>query len=231
MHSLVFALLMAACSLASAFEWEVGLGRSYATAHNDGVWYQQAFPHSMDLSSTALKIGATGQWNRNLRWHLDAVHLGRYSSDGWATPHDDNYNANSPTGCNGHCLPLVRFTGSGTVGGFAATVEAHTAGLWKLGVEGGPFVYRSSWKMRVPGWYPSVMGDAGQFEAVAPPRDLNFGGSAWKVGAVAGLTVGRGPWTLSLRRYMSSAALNMDEGEWPPIWRHHTVLMLNYRFD
>lgn len=216
---------------ASAFQWEVGAGKSFASAQGDGVWYQQAFPHALDLREAAFKVGITGEVNRHLRWHLDAVHLGRFSSDGMATPHDDNYSPSSANGCNGACLPLVRFTGSGTVGGLAATLEAHTRGPWKLGVEAGPFLYRSSWKMRVPGWYPSQQSKSGHFEAVASPRNLDFGAAEWKVGGVVGLTFGRGPWTLSMRRYLSGASLEMGEGEWTPIWRSHTVLMVNRRFD
>lgn len=229
MKCLAFLLALLAPS-AHSVEWELGLGQSYATAQRDGEWYQKAFPHSLKLKSTAVKIGLTDAVTKNLRWHLDAVHLGRYDSDSLATPHDGNYDAGSPSGCNGACLPLVRYTGSGTVGGIAATLEAHTRGPWKLGVEGGPFLYRASWHMRVPQWYASEQ-KGGEFKATSSPRNLDFRATEWKVGGVLGLTAGKGPWTLSLRHYMSGAAMEqMDGNEWPAIWRSHTVLMLNHRY-
>jgi hypothetical protein len=230
-RTLVATLAVAIAPAASAIQWEIGAGQSFAKEHGDGVWYQTRFPHKLDLRSAAFKIGATGEFGPSLRWHVDAVHLGRYGSDAFATPHDDNYSKVSHTGCNGACLPLVRYTGEGTVGGFAATLEAHTTGTWKLGAEVGPFLYRASWKMRVPGWYPSALSSGGEFTPSAAPMNLDIDRSHWKVGGVVGVTVGHGSWNLSLRQYLDGAGFDIGSDPWPPIWKRHTVLMLNYRFD
>ncbi len=209
---------------AGAAQLEVGIGLAQANTRGDGTWYQQRFPHSLGLRSPALMIGATGNVLPGLSWHADGVYLGRYTVDSLDTPNDANYSAASPTGCNGACLPLAHYHGSGEAYGLAATLEAHTRGAWQLGIEAGPLVYERSWSISVPDWYPSVETSPGVFQAGAtsPINTIDRGVS---LGYVVGLSVEHSGLGLRLRYYDDGAGFPRGGDAWPPIWRGQFVLM------
>lgn len=224
--------IVACSSVAAAPRIEVGAGISQAAIHDDGVWYQKAFPHKLNTRSPTLLLGLTDDWNSRWRWHLDVVYLGRNSVDSWDTPNDENYNPRQPTGCNGVCLPLVNYKGSGSVAGIAATAEMHTSGTTQVGVEAGPFLYYASWKLQVPGWYPSVQTAPGIFQQSDAPTNLAYNDKHIALGWVVGLRAQRGPWSLSYRLYADKQGFKGHGSDpWPPIWEYHHTVMVVYTFN
>ena len=214
---------------AHAAQLELGVGIAHSRDHGDGTWYQSAFPHTLTLTSPLLQIGVVGDAAPWLRWHVDAVYLGRYAVDSLDTPNDANYNPHSPTGCNGKCLPLTRYIGSGSVWGIAATLEAHTQGAWQWGIEAGPLLYHRTWSLSVPDWYPSTQMADGTFQPgkVTP---ISTSDAGWTVGGVVGLSVRRKDLGVSLRYYSDGKGFPRGSDAWPPLWQGQTVLMLTYAF-
>ncbi|WP_296661913.1 hypothetical protein [Paraburkholderia sp.] len=104
------------------------------------------------MTALAVEAGFTGDlcqadhWG--ISWHADYAWLGTIHTQAMATPEDANYNPITK-GCNGKCLPLANYLGSGHDTGVMLTLEPHYdyAG-WRFGVEGGPYIHRSI--------YPSV---------------------------------------------------------------------------
>jgi len=205
---------------------EVGLGISRPTLHEDGIWWQSPFPHHIESNPLAFLLGLTGDLGPRTTWHVDAVSLGGIKSDAQAVPNDANFNPSSPTGCNGACLPLARYVGSGKVYGVAATLELHITGEWQFGVEGGPFVYHSSWNISVPNWYLAVQTVSGTF-VTFPVSPVDAHQNQWAFGGVAGASLRYQNLTLSLREYLDGKD---STGAGPPLWKRHTVLMLKYTF-
>lgn len=229
MKSTCVAILLLAATAAQAQRLEVGVGSSIAVIHGDGVWYQRAFPHDLDTRAPAFKVGLTGDISPRLSWHLDAVHLGRNSVNSRSTPHDENYIKG--VGYNGTALPLANYIGTGKVYGFAATLEAHTTGDTQYGVEAGPFIYRSKWRMSVPDWYPAQQTGPSTFVAAGPVAPVWADQAQWALGGVVGLTARKGPVGLSLRVYLDGKGFKGHGSDpWPPIWKRHIVLMATYRF-
>ena len=230
---LAYALLMefALCAgIAHAASLEVGAGVAQAQTNGDGTWYQQAFPHAMELRAPVFLVGVTGDISTHVRWHADAVDLGSYSVNSWDTPNDGNYAPG--VGYRGNALPLTNYIGSGHVWGFAATLEAHTAGSWQFGIEGGPFLYHATWAMRVPDWYPSEEVATRLFRQSGPVHPVDFSQSQWALGAVVGASVRHGAWTLSIRRYFDGHGFSGHGADaWPPLWNSQTAVMVDYTFD
>ncbi len=228
--------LLAAAIMLSAFlpahaatQPEIGIGITHSVAQPDGVWYQQRFSHTLKLDSPAFMLGARGDVLPWLAWHADAVWLGRFTSNSQDTPNDANYSASSSTGCNGQCLPMANYIGSGTVYGVAATLEAHTQGAWQVGVEAGPFLYRHSWTMSVPNWYSSTQTGPSTFQAgAASPVHTSDVGTG--LGYVAGAWVRRGNTALNVRYYADGLGFPRSGDAWPPIWRFQWVVMLVQAF-
>ena len=199
---------------------EIGTGIAHASTNGNGTWYQEGFAHTLDLTQPAFEVGLTGRITPHMAWHVDAVSLGRYASNSLDVLPDANYSPTSPTHCNGPCNPLANFIGSGRVYGVQALLSRHTAGAWRVGVEGGPFLYHETWRLDVPNWYAP---DGTYY-------DIQTYGSQWAWGAVVGATVAHGPWSLALRYYTDGKGFNGHVGNWPPLWSGQTVVMIGYRF-
>lgn len=211
---------------------EIGAGASYAQTFQDGIWYQEGFPHTLNLRSPIFLIGVTDAITPNLRWHVNWVHLGRYGMTALATSHDNHYNPTNSTHCNGPCLPLLHFAGSGTVSGIAATLEAHTTGQWQFGVEAGPFLYRESWTVQIPDWYPVTQISPAEFVQSGPIQPVYSSQVQWVLGGVLGFSARQGNWTFSFRRYFDSKGFpGHGDDRWPPLWKNHTAAMVTYTFD
>ncbi len=205
---------------AHAAQLEIGAGIAHAQTNGNGTWYQEGFPHTLQLTQPAVELGVTGRFTQHMAWHVDAVSLGRYASNSEDVLPDANYSPTSPTHCNGPCNPLANFIGSGRVYGVQALLSRYTGGAWRFGVEGGPFLYHETWRMDVPNWYAS---DGTHY-------DIQTYGSQWTLGAVVGATVQHGAWTLALRHYADSKGFSGHVGNWPPLWSGQTVAVLSYRF-
>ncbi len=216
-------LILAAVLLAGsahAAQFEIGAGLAHATTQGNGTWYQDGFQHTLKLNQPFVEIGVTGAITPHMDWHVDAVSLGRYASNSEDTPRDPNYSGVGPTYCNGPCDTLANYIGSGSVYGVQALIARHTGGSWQLGIEGGPLLYHETWQMDVPNWYTPQ----------GVPYSIATDGARWAVGAVVGITLSHGPWSLALRYYDDGAdvAHTGGSGTWPPLWSGQTVAMLGY---
>jgi len=218
---------------------EVGAGVARSTTQGDGIWYQAGLPHTLKLRSPAFLIGVTGDLTPSVAWHVDAVYLGSYSVDSWDTAADADYSPATHQ-CLRNCSNLAHFQGKGRVYGVAATLEAHTQGKWQVGIQAGPFLYRSSWSVQVPNYFAAAGWPADTTpEQVAPwgwmPGGLQRSKAGWRVGSVIGLTLRHDRMALSLARYNDGKGWPMKYSDgtvdgWPPLWKGQTVLMLTYKF-
>jgi hypothetical protein len=189
----------------------------------DNLWYQEAFEHKLELTAPAVKVGLTGdlvtrpKWG--IAWHADYVWLATVHTQAMATPSDPNYDVHTHQ-CIGPCWPLANFLGSGHDAGFALTVEPYyNVGQWRVGVEVGPYIHRSAWSVDVIGWRPAPD---------AAPSNIHVDNKGqWVLGATAGLSVSRGPFSIEYQYFYNPAPRSEPT---PPIWHGAHVLMAKYRF-
>jgi hypothetical protein len=225
--SVAFALLLASMA-AHAVDVEVGVGAARAIPQENGTWYQEGFPHSLNLRSPVFLLGVTDDLTPNVAWHVNAVSLGSYSVDSWDTPNDANY---SGSGYRGNALPLAHYIGSGSVYGIAATLHAHTQGEWQFGVQAGPFIYHSTWSVAVPNWYPSAEVSPGVFAQTGPISPINVSQSQWSTRHMVGLTLRHGQFSAALAYYSDKHGFKgHGDDPWPPLWKGQYVLMILYSF-
>jgi hypothetical protein len=134
---------------------EVGLGYASAQPYPTGTWYQEGLPYTLNTKSKTWMIGVTDDINQNLRWHVDYVNLGHYSSDAIATT-DPDYNPSLSPPCNASpCVAQTRFIGSGTTNGVKATLEYHTKGDIEWGFSAGVFAFKPIWNETLYNWTDS----------------------------------------------------------------------------
>ena len=216
------ACIVLAIRTSDAAQVEIGAGMAHAQTQGNGTWYQEGFAHTLRLNQPVALIGLTGRLTQHMDWHLDAVSLGRYSSDSQDVLPDANYSPTSPTHCNGPCNPFAHYIGNGQIWGVQALLARHTSGAWQLGVAGGPFVYHETWALSVPNWY----------EPTAPSGthyNIETRQAKWALGAAFALTMTHDHWTAALTYYTDGAGFPGHAGPWPPLWSGQTALTLNYR--
>lgn len=137
-------------STAKADQWTVLGGFSKFQVHDDGVWYQEAFPYNFKLTppSVGLRYDSDG-------WTVGYMNLGKVTSYAKAValdgryPGDGGYNSATKS-CNGECWPLSTWYGKGDVQGiFFGLTKPVTP---EVTIEGGVYIYRPTWQMHVPDW-------------------------------------------------------------------------------
>ncbi len=231
---LLAALLLAASAPACArVQLEIGAGISHAGIRSNGTWYQQGLPHTLKTDAPAVEIDLRWSLQPDLDLITGVVDLGRYSSDSQDVPNDAAYLAHVR-------LPLAHYVGSGRLWGWQALIERRWGERWQIGIQAGPFLYRESWRMSVPNWYPSdpvgvrtwyaPRATAGGY-SIGPVMPIRTSDQRWAIGAVVGVTLShRGsPWALSLRYVRDGAKFSGHPGGWPPLWKSHAVLMIERR--
>ncbi len=143
--------------IAHAASLELGIGVSQMIHTRNTVWWQRGFPHTLSGRQPFIEIGLRGRmlthgaWRA--AWHVDAVSLGHFGVNSEDTPRDSNYSGVPPTYCNGPCLPLANYIGSGRIYGVQALASLRFGGAWHVGIEAGPLLYWESWRLDVPNWY------------------------------------------------------------------------------
>ncbi|MFS2103552.1 hypothetical protein [Ralstonia sp. Ralssp135] len=202
---------------------EAGVGGAAYSRGPDGYWVQERFPHKLQLTAPAYEVGFTGDLYRASRWgiswHADWAWLGQIHTQSLATPSDDNYNPTSATGCNGECLPLANFRGSGHAQALLLTLEPHyDVGKWRFGIEAGPTLHRATWVEDVSNWH-----------GTAPwPITLRVSSTdGWRPGAVIGASVSYGNVSLVYQHFFIKPSNNNLT---PSIWHSVDLLLLRYRF-
>lgn len=218
------AVMLAAPIAHAQVRFELGAGMTQYRTIGDGVWYQEAQPHTLNLRAPMVTAGLTGpiytreKWG--IDWHADYVNLGHTSSECMCTPMDENYNAASHQRLYNFDVPDVRFSGNGNAQGVALTVEPYVNYRdWRFGVEGGLFLHRAAFDVKVYDWMVEGSRAAG-------PQTIEVG-TSHKInrGAVAGVSVGRGNWRVSYKHYWMPV-----HSEYPPLWKSADVLELKYVF-
>ena len=222
------------------FKVELGVGLSHADVRSNGTWYQQGFAHALHTDAPTLEVNA--QWTVTPRTslRLGVVNLGHVSSDSWDTPNDANYSGHAAHPCNGPCLPLAHYMGAGHVWGVQALAEHRWGDRWQFGILGGVILYRETWRMDVPDWYPSdpegsrtwytPRGVVGGY-LIGPVVPIHARDQRWAAGLVGGIMLAKrgSPWALSLRYYKDGAKFGGHGGGWPPLWTGQLVAMVSYR--
>jgi hypothetical protein len=145
-------LIVTIAPIATAYagQWTALGGVSQFTAHDDGVWYQEAFPYKLNLTSPSLGLRYDGDG-----WTAGYMHLGRVTSNAKAVAldgrveGDGGYNS-STKACNGPCWPLSTWHGNGEVQGLFFGLTKPVNPEWTI--EGGIYLYRPTWEMNIPDW-------------------------------------------------------------------------------
>jgi len=219
----VAVLIAGTCLSAGAVDFEMGVGGSHYDKKADGYWYQEGFQNSLQLEPTALEVGVTGNlWRRpsyGLAYHADWVYLGTVHTQAMAVPDDANYNVVSK-GCNGKCLPLANFVGSGHDQGFLFTLEPYyVVNGWRFGAEFGPYLHKPLFSEVVYNWQPNPN---------TPPQTVYAHNmNKWVWSSTYGVSVGRNNFTLSYQ-YFSNDGVKNDP--YSTIWKHTHLLSLKYKF-
>ena len=214
-------------SVSDYLNFEIGAGVSKYSLLGDGIWIQQGMEHSLGLSAPVLSAGFTGSiWQRDswgIDWHVDYVYLGHVSSQCECTPVDANYNLSSHTIKSPMPVPVpnANFVGNGNAQGVALTLEPYLRYHgWRIGLEGGLFPYRPAWDVSVYGW-SDTPGLPTKTVQAHTPRGI-------RIGSLVGLSVGRGPLSVSLQYYFLPT--RSDDAHPPAIWKGATVVQMRYRF-
>jgi hypothetical protein len=222
------AVIAASCVSAHAQDWfqyEAGIGASAYSKGPDGYWYQAGFAHNLQLTAPAVEVGFTGDLYNGGAWgvayHADYAWLGAVHTDAQAVPLDANYNL-ATKGCNGACLPLARFQGSGHEAGFLLTLEPYYyVGKWRVGVEAGPFLHKTVWSEDVSNVTYSI-------DQQAAPISIHVASSdGWRVGAVIGASVSYDNFTLAYQHFFTKTT---GANPAPAIWHSVDTLLLKYRY-
>jgi hypothetical protein len=210
----------------SWFQFEAGAGVAHYQTAADGRWFQRGMEHSLNLSAPALMAGITGPiWSKGdvgIDWHIDYVNLARVSSQCTCTPLDSNYDVHAHAlVANPVPVPNANFTGSGNAQGFVFSIEPYlmTHG-WRLGVESGLFIFRPEWNETIYNWAPTPEASPITVRAHTPNNP--------QIGGVLGVSVGRGPWSVSYEHFFMPQWLG--DKSTPPIYRGADVLMVAYRW-
>lgn len=214
----------AAAHAESAFSIEAGIGGAAYQAAGDGRWYQEGFAHKLTLTAPAFEVGVTGPIYQSAKWgvdwHLDWTWLGTIHTDAMAVPDDANYNLATKK-CNGPCMPLARYVGSGHDMGFMLTIEPHyDVGPWRFGIEAGPYLHRNTWAESVTGW--TAPGDPNNPTGIYVNNDPK-----WQLGAVVGASAAYKNFSIAYQ-YFINRARSTDPT--PPVWNGTHVIMAKYRF-
>lgn len=224
--ALSVALMLTAMSCraeTSFFQIEAGIGGSAYKKAPDMMWYQEGFSHNLQLTAPAVEIGFTGPIYQSAHWgvdwHLDWAWLGTVHSDALATPDDGNYNPKTKS-CNGPCLPLARFKGSGHDQGFFFAIEPHIDyGGWRFGIEGGPYLHHVTWTEDVT--------DDRRWSNIPISIHAAYS-SGWQLSYMLGASVEYKRVALVYQYFESSGKKSDPYG---PIWSGGThMLTLKYRY-
>lgn len=221
MRKLALALTLVAPA-AHAVDFEASIGASRYQDVGNMTWYQEGLPHKLSLRSAGIQLGVAGEITPWLDWHAGYAYLGRAKSDAIATPDDANYDPVAKA-CRGECIARSRFRGAGDVQGVYLTLEPHVDYRgWRIGVSAGPFLYVARWHVQVDDWIGFVGDTSRTIHAHHKPK-LNLG-------AVIGVSVGRGPVSIQYQRFFVQPRSNEPAGDFPTIWHHTDMLSVHYRF-
>lgn len=204
MKTLALVILLCFAQFASAesfFHAEVGLGQQISKDMGDGIWKQDALPHSEKMVTPVYFAGIYGslfeeaRWD--MQWHLDYFYFGTLTASCLCVP-DANYNPQTHQTVG--TLPrLSPFNGQGHTQGVSLTIApGYSMDGLRFGVEAGPMLYWAT-------WHESLYDLANHWDNLSHKTHMQLG---W----VAGASVSHGSWTLSYRYYYERAQWNPQPG-------------------
>lgn len=128
-----------------AMDFEASIGKTHFKPSQNGTWYQEAFPYTLNLESVYWSVGVSHKFENFPRVRAEYVDLGDASADALAVPIDAYYNTNTNE-CIGKCLPLAHFVSSGSVRGVALSIAPEKRfGDFTVFVEGGLYFFRPTY--------------------------------------------------------------------------------------
>lgn len=149
LQNIIFGFTTLWAGYAAAAEMELSAGQSTYQKAGNGIFYQNGFENEFQLQSNSVGLGFTDYITDSVRYHAGYMNLGWVSSYAKAVPVDANYNG--VNGCNGPCLPLATWHGSGKVEGIYYTVAPEiVCGKWKAFIELGGWAYQATHSVIVP---------------------------------------------------------------------------------
>lgn len=221
-------LAMTPFAASAATTFELSAGQGYAQAQSDGNWYQQRFPHELNLESPAVSIGMRTDLSPRIALHAGAYWFGENSSHAMAVTHDDLYAKNSVSGCHAECPRLATFQGRGNTWGLHALVEFHTTGATQFGFMAGPILYHTKWTETIPDWFPTTPTGSGGFTSGAV-HPLHLKESRWVLSGAVGVRASRGRGFVEVVHYLDGKTAS-EEHYFPPIWKSHTAARVGISF-
>ncbi|MFX1675220.1 hypothetical protein PWR63_23720 [Paraburkholderia sp. A2WS-5] len=231
--ALAFSSGVMADSITDYIHLELGAGVSWYSKQPDGTWYQQGMPHSLGMSAPVLMGGFTGPiWQREswgIDWHVDYVYLAHASAECYCTSVDANYNTQAHQRVYTYPyqnLQPAKMVGNGNAQGISITIEPYYRyNGFRFGVEGGLFPYRPSWTEQVYNTQDNIMPNG---QPVAPHNLTMETPHGIQLGEVVGVSIGRGPWSISYRHYFLPT--RFDSQHSPSLLTGADVLTVRYRF-
>lgn len=213
----LFSIFLALCAMtAHAVEFEAGLGVAQTQRQDNGTWYQEGFPYSLDLTKKAFYLGVREQITPTVSAHVDYVNFGILHTDAIATT-DDNYDPVAH-GCKGTCVAQSHFVGSGRSDGLKVAAQWMPGGDKGFGLIGGVFLFKPSWKVTVYDW--TLAYDM-------PPRTIQHSiQSRWTLRPVIGVSYRIDRFDLRLEHYFNKPYDSVNTG----ITKSTTMLSLGYSF-
>lgn len=173
METLAVALIAIVSFPSYALDVEIGTGYTRYNEQHNGVWWQESFPHSLDLTAVPLTIGVSEQIGR-YRYRAEFAHLGGLYSNAIATL--DRFNSEHYAKTCGEDCELYRYLGRGSVSGVALTAmnETRVFGLPIYG-EAGVFVFRSKWAITKTPVSGAAFDNPNAYKDKANDAPLTFG--------------------------------------------------------
>lgn len=219
---IIAATILAASSVAHAVDIEVAAGVAHYQPRGNMMWYQEGFPHTLNLNAPTFQIGLTdtlwqrGRWG--IDWHADYVYLGEMRSDAIATD-DGNYNKYTRS-CEGQCTLKNRFQGKGWSHGVKLSIEpTYTFNGWRFGVEAGAFIHQNRWDTQID--FRPYYADYATTMSYELHTDRR-----WQVMPMVGVSVGRGPVSVAATYYANKSRNDPVHS----FWQGTATLTVRYRF-
>lgn len=228
----------------SWFAFEAGIGITSAQKLGDDIYFQKGFSHDTPNGSYGGRVGVVFNLRQPDHWvpgwhvHLDYYNFGkvRWNSTDAEDPNiQGTFGYNTATQkCNdNNCGQFRNFQSTGGIQAIALTVEPFwdIGGGWKIGVEGGPALFRSTWTSVATSIDDGPFGPPGTQEHFSRQPRTQFG---WLVGA----SISKGPFSLRYNYLkapvdgsMSGTSSRVGGDQWVPsgISGEH-MISLNYTF-
>lgn len=224
------------------FQFEAGLGITSAQKVGDGIFYSSGFSHSTPNGSWGGRAGVQlnvvpavrNSFVPGVRFHVTGYDFGKVK---WSSmnPQDEadftsvgqqgGYSVKTGTCVDNNCGVMRRFDSTGGIVAVAATVEPYwrVGSGWEIGVQVGPALYRSTWTTVATAMSAGRFGPAGTQETLQHEPQV-------QLGALAGVSVGKGPFAVRVDYLYAPAGYKNDGKDVPPGIKGEFMLSLNYTF-